>query len=145
MTVHCNIHITFPQGTDVYLRGYPVSYAEKPVCGNGGTHHTGEGEGQTATKELLHDTLPISICTHSGFMVSFKDFMIGTDRKDIQLLPQILSFLWRHSLYNLILLRNRAAHILQQNICKLRSYFFNVSSTGLYAEGLCNIPNLLLS
>ena len=145
MAVHRNIYIALLQGSDIYLGGHPISHTEKSVGSNGSAHHTGEGEGQTATKKLLHYTLPISICTYAGFMICFKDFMIGTDGQNIQLLPQLLPFLRRHGLDNLIVLWNRAAHILQQNICKLRGNFLNVSSTGLDAESLCHIPNLLLS
>ena len=56
-----------------------------------GIHYSSEDKGQAGSQELFHDVPPVAVCRLTGVVHGFKDFMVGRDRHDIQIFPDLLS------------------------------------------------------
>ena len=67
--------------------------AEDDVRCDVGSDDAGKAEGQTAAQELFHDALPVPIGTDAGAMVGVKDFVVGTDGDDVEVVPDFFAVL----------------------------------------------------
>ena len=145
MAVHRDVHIPLLKGADVHLRGHAVADTEEAVGRNRGRDDTREGKGKAAAQELLHDTSPVAVRADAALMVSLKDLMVGADRNDVQILPDLLALRRGAGLDDLVVVRNGSGHIREQLVREFGGNALNASSLGLDAEGLCRVANLLLA
>ena len=91
MSVNCDIYIAFFQCSDVYLGSHTITDSKQCIGCDRCRNNTAECKGKSTAKKLFHHALPVSVRRTACFVVSFKHFVISTDRQNIHIFPYFLT------------------------------------------------------
>ncbi|KXA69042.1 hypothetical protein HMPREF3201_01457 [Megasphaera sp. MJR8396C] len=139
MTVDGDVDVALFQGPDIYFGRSPMADAEDDVRCDVGSDDAGKAEGQTAAQELFHDALPVPIGTDAGAMVGVKDFVVGTDGDDVEVVPDFLPFCRSHGFNRFVVIGQRAGEVGQEDVGQFAGKSFDVVCIIGNAEGFADL------
>ena len=113
--------------------------AEDDVCGDVGSDDAGKAESKSAAQELFHDALPVSVRTDAGAVIGVKDFIVGTDGDDVEVVPNFLPFSRGHGFDRFIVIRCRAGEVGQENVGQFAGQGFDIVCVIGNAEGFADL------
>lgn len=113
--------------------------AEDDVCGDVGSDDAGKAESKSAAQELFHDALPVSVRTDAGAVIGVKDFIVGTDGDDVEVVPNFLPFSRGHGFDRFIVIRCRAGEVGQEDVGQFAGQGFDVVRVIGNAEGFADL------
>ncbi len=113
--------------------------AEDDVCGDVGSDDAGKAESKSAAQELFHDALPVSVGADAGAVIGVKDFIVGTDGDDVEVVPNFLPFRRGHGFDRFIVIRRRAGEVGQEDVGQFAGQGFDVVRVIGNAEGFADL------
>ena len=141
MTMDGDIHIAFFECAHIDFGGCAMTDAEECIRGDIRGHDAREAEGQTAAQELLHDAFPVAIRADTGAMIGIEYFVIGTDRQDVELLPDLLALLWCQRLDGLVFSRNGTREVIEQYVRQFAGQPLRALAACPHAESLADLTD----
>lgn len=113
--------------------------AEDDVCGDVGSDDAGKAESKSAAQELFHNALPVSVGADAGAVIGVKDFVVGTDGDDVEVVPNFLPFRRGHGFDRFIVIRCRAGEVGQEDVGQFSGQGFDVVRIVGNAEGFADL------
>lgn len=113
--------------------------AEDDVCGDVGSDDAGKAESKSAAQELFHNALPVSVGADAGAVIGVKDFVVGTDGDDVEVVPNFLPFRRGHGFDRFVIVRRRAGEVGQEDVGQFSGQGFDVVRVIGNAEGFADL------
>ena len=145
VAVHGDVDPAFLECADVDLRGRAMTDAEERVGRDVGGDDARVAEGEAAAQELLHDALPIAVRAAARAVEGIEDLVVGADRQNVELLPDLFSFGGGECSDGAILFGQGAGEIGEQHVGKAAREAARALTARIDAEGTADLADALFS
>jgi hypothetical protein len=110
-----DIHRILGDGPQVRRDPSALGWPVEAIHRDRGADHAAPGEGQPAAQQLPADVLPVAVGAGRGAVQRLEHLVVGTDRQDVELFPDIEPLRRRHRCERAVRTRKGAAQVVEQD------------------------------